>query len=145
MFFYENFFNIAKVPWENSKPFWRYQNFSSREEDVHVLSPIYGRSVKWRKTINEMGGNIPGVNFLGGNFPGEIFQGWVWWVGIFRVGIFLESHKGNSFFLIPTLILITTPSFPNISKSPIYDTVRQKTFIVRQNSLANEALFQSLF
>ena len=82
-FFYENFMNIAKVSWENSKTFSRYQNFSSREEDVHVHSPpIYGQSVKWRKTINEMG-------FLGGNFPkGEIYQGGVWWVGIFRVGIF---------------------------------------------------------
>ena len=40
-------------------------------EDVHVQSsPIYGRSVKWRNTINEIGGNIPRGNFLGGNFPG---------------------------------------------------------------------------
>ena len=28
------------------------------------------QSVKWRKEINEMGGNIPGENFLGSNFPG---------------------------------------------------------------------------
>ena len=32
------------------------------------LFAIYGRSVKWRKTINEMRGNIPGGNFPGGNF-----------------------------------------------------------------------------
>ena len=38
-----------------------------------------------------MGGNIPSGNFLGGDFPvGGIFQGGVWWVEIFRVGIFLE-------------------------------------------------------
>ena len=35
-----------------------------------------------------MGGNIPGGNFLGGNFPGGIFPGGVWWLVIFRVGIF---------------------------------------------------------
>ena len=27
--------------------------------------------IKWRKTINEMGGNIPYDNFLGGNLSGE--------------------------------------------------------------------------
>ena len=59
--------NIAKVPWETSKLFWRYQK--SKEEDVHVHTlSIYGGSVKWKKTINELDGNIPGVNFLGGNF-----------------------------------------------------------------------------
>ena len=48
----------------------------SREEDVHVYSaPIYGRSVKCRKTTDEMYGNIPGGNFVGGNFPGGIFHG----------------------------------------------------------------------
>ena len=36
---YENFINIAKVSLEKSKAFWRYQNFSSEEEDVRVLSP----------------------------------------------------------------------------------------------------------
>ena len=88
MFFYENFIIVAKVSWENSKPFWRYQNFWSREEDVHVHSPpIYGRSVKWRKTVNEMGVNIPG-----GNFPEGILQWGVWWVAIFQVGIF---PRGN--------------------------------------------------
>ena len=35
--------------------------------------PIYVRSIKWKKTINEMGGNIPGG---------------VWWVEIFQVRIF---------------------------------------------------------
>ena len=77
----------------------RNQSFFSREGDVHVHAPHnYGRSLKWRKTINEMGGNIPGGNFLGGNFLGGIFQGGVCWLGIFLVGIlpggiFLEPLK----------------------------------------------------
>ena len=84
--------NIAKVPWDTSKLFWRYQK--SREEDVHVHTlSIYGGSVKWKKTINELDGNIPGVNFLGGNFlrgvggfsRGE-FDGWNFLGGDFRVG-----------------------------------------------------------
>ena len=37
--------------------------------------PIYRRSVKWRKAINEMGGNIPGGNFLG-EFDGWEFSRW---------------------------------------------------------------------
>ena len=42
-----------------------------------------------KKTINEMGGNIPGENFSGWQFSGGegIFQGGVLWVGIFRVGL----------------------------------------------------------
>ena len=48
----------------------------SLSSDVHAPSPsIYGRRTKWRKTINEMVGNIPGGNFLGGNFPGGSFPG----------------------------------------------------------------------
>ena len=69
----------------------RNESFLSREGDVHVHAPPnYGRSLKWRKTVNEMGGNIPSGNFLGGNFPGGgggIFYGVVWWARIFRVGI----------------------------------------------------------
>ena len=84
MFFYKNLVTIAKVSWEKSKLSSRYLNFLSREEDIHIHSSfIYGRSVKRRKTINEMGGHIPG-----GNFPEESFPGGVWWVGIFRMGIF---------------------------------------------------------
>ena len=65
-----------KMSWENSKPSWRYLIFSSREVDAHVHSfPIYGCSIKWRKTINEMSGNIPGGSFLGGKFPRENFPG----------------------------------------------------------------------
>ena len=45
------------------------------------------RRVKWRKTINEIGGNIPGENFLGSILPGGIFQSGVWFVGISGVGI----------------------------------------------------------
>ena len=57
----------------------------SREKDVHVYSLlIYGRRVKYRKTTNEMCGNIPGGNVLDGNFPGGIFQGEVRLVGILQ-------------------------------------------------------------
>ena len=42
---------------------------------LYVCELLSKRSVKWRKTINEMGGNIPGENFLGGSFLGRIFQG----------------------------------------------------------------------
>ena len=87
--------NIAKVPWDTSKLFWRYQK--SREEDVHVHTlSIYGGSVKWKKTINELDGNIPGVNFLGGNFlrgSGRIFQGGFWWVEFSGWGF----SRGDSF------------------------------------------------
>ena len=94
--FDENFINIAKFSEENSKPSWKYHNFSSREKDVHVYSsPIYGRSIKWRKINNEMGGT-----FMGRNFLGDIFQGGVWWVGIFRVGIF----PGEIFLVCETRI-----------------------------------------
>ena len=41
----------------------------------YLTFPIYGRSAKWRKTINDMGGNFPGGNFLGGNFTGGNFLG----------------------------------------------------------------------
>ena len=77
----------------------RNQNFLSREGDVHANAPpILGRRVKWRMTINEMGGNIPGGNFLGGNFPGRNFprgslMGGNFWVGIFPGGIFLQPWK----------------------------------------------------
>ena len=36
-----------------------------------------------KKTINEIGENIPGGNFLGGNFPSETFA-----VGSLKVEIF---------------------------------------------------------
>ena len=92
--FYENFINIANVSWENFKPFWRLQNYLSREEDVHVHSPsIYGQIVRWRKTINEMGGNIAGGNFLGGNFPGGSLMGGNLPGGNFPGGIFLELYE----------------------------------------------------
>ena len=38
---------LPKFHEKTLKTFWRYQNFSSREEDVHAhCPPIYGRSVK---------------------------------------------------------------------------------------------------
>ena len=84
----KNFINTVKVSWENSQTFWKYQNFSFRE-DVQVRSPpIYGQSVKSRKTM-----------VLVGIIQVETFQGGVWWVEIFRVrfflreGIFLERFQ----------------------------------------------------
>ena len=43
-------------------------------------------------------GNIPGGNLLAGSFPREIYRGGNWsvrifWVGIFRVGVFLIPLK----------------------------------------------------
>ena len=68
--FYENFIKTAKVSWENPKAFWRYRFFFQGEGCTCTLSPIvYGQSANWRKTINEMGANIPGGNFLGVYFP----------------------------------------------------------------------------
>ena len=55
--------------------------------NLHVFEKLSKRSVKWRKTNDEMDGNIPGENFLGSNFMGEGFQGGLWWMGIFRIGI----------------------------------------------------------
>ena len=55
---------------------------------LFVCENLPKQSLKWRKAINEMGGNNPGENFLGTNFLGVgVFQGGVWWVGILREGI----------------------------------------------------------
>ena len=71
----DNFIDTVKVSLDNSKTCWRYQNFSSREEDVHEHSPfIYGQSVKGGKRFDEMGGH-----FLGG-FQGE-FDEWEFSLG----------------------------------------------------------------
>ena len=51
----------------------------------YVCENLSKRRVKWRKTINKMGRNIPGENFLGGNFPWGDFPGGVWWVGIHHI------------------------------------------------------------
>ena len=44
---------------------------------MYILPPIMDGvlSEEIVKTINEMGGNIPGGNSLGGNFPGGDFSG----------------------------------------------------------------------
>ena len=55
---------------------------------LYVCENLSKRSIKWRKAINDMGGNNPGENFLGAaDFPGGNSPERVWWVGIFRVGI----------------------------------------------------------
>ena len=65
------------------KPFWRY-----REEDVHVHSyPIYGWSVKWRKTVKKMGGNILVGNFPGGNLHFSTQSTFINFVFRTRIGI----------------------------------------------------------
>ena len=46
-------------------------NFKS----VYVSEHLSKWSRKWRKAVNEMGGNIPGGNFLSENFPGLFFPG----------------------------------------------------------------------
>ena len=103
--FYENVINIANVSWENFKPFWRLQNYWSREEDVHVHSPsIYGRIVKWKKTINEMGGNIPCGNFLSGNFPRGNLVGGNFAAGNFPGGNFPKTVWNNVFWYVKVYI-----------------------------------------
>ena len=37
---------------------------------LHVCENLSKQSVKWRKAVNEIGGNILGENFLVGKFPG---------------------------------------------------------------------------
>ena len=65
---------------------------------LFVCEKLPKQSLKWRKAINEMGGNNPGENFLGANFlEVGVFQGGVWWVGIFRVGI----SPGEGIFIEP--------------------------------------------
>ena len=56
---------------------------------------IYGRSVKRRKAINEMSGNIPGRNFLGRNFSGESLRGGNFSGGFFQNGYlsFLQAQN----------------------------------------------------
>ena len=46
---------------------------------MYILPPLMDEvlSEEIVKTINEMGGNIPGWNFLGGNFPRGNFSGGV--------------------------------------------------------------------
>ena len=93
-----------EISWENSKPSWRYLIFSSREEDAHVHSfPIYGCSIKWRKTINEMSGNIPGGSFLGGKFPRENFPGGILMGRNFSCGNFPEGNFPRTEKIIASL------------------------------------------
>ena len=42
---------------------------------MYTLPSIYERSIKRRKTINEMARYISGGNFPGGNFPGGSLMG----------------------------------------------------------------------
>ena len=61
------------------------KSFLSRERDVHVHSPpIYGRNVKWRETINEMGGIFQVGIFWVEIFQRRVFQGRVFLVGFSR-------------------------------------------------------------
>ena len=67
---------------------------------LHVCEDLSKRSVKWRKTNNEMSGNIPGKNFLGSNFMGEGFQGGLLWMGIFSDGNSLGGDFSRTIFFI---------------------------------------------
>ena len=68
-------------------------------------TPIYGRSIKWRKSEERQLMKWAGI-FQVGIFRGWIFQGGVSWVGIFRVGIFLEPLRINTFFYCAITIYI---------------------------------------
>ena len=86
----------------------------SRSRDIKIFRPgrrmymytlSYGRSVKWRKTINEMGGNIPGGKFLGGNFPGGDFPGWSLMGGNFRGRNFPRTQNPINFNWFKNVLL----------------------------------------
>ena len=69
--FYLTFINILNSVFYNSKQYFKFfksSNFCFPK--LYVVNICSKRSVKWRKSINEMGGNIPGGNFPGGIFPG---------------------------------------------------------------------------
>ena len=64
---------------------------------LQVCENLSKQSVKWRKAVNEIGGNILGENFLGGKFPGmgEFSRGWDF------DGIFLGRNSQGEIFLEP--------------------------------------------
>ena len=77
-FLNENFINITKASWKNSKPLWRYQHFLSREEDVHVHPPPLSEVLSEERQLMEWM---------------AIFQVGIFWVEIFPGGIFLEPFQ----------------------------------------------------
>ena len=92
MFCMKILFNIAKVSWENSNLFWRHQNFSSREEDVHVHSPLLppfmNEVLSEERQLMKWVGRFQFGNFLGGNFPGGDFP---------RGSLMGENFPGGNF------------------------------------------------
>ena len=63
------FFSSGKV-----EPLGDIKNICpGRSMYMYTIPSSYRQRIKWRKAINEMGGNIPGGNFLGGDLPGGIF------------------------------------------------------------------------
>ena len=81
--FFLTFANIWNSLFCNSKQHFKF--FKSSNvcfPNIYVYEHLSKRSVKWRKTINEIGGNFLGGNFRGDfpwgslideNFPGGIF------------------------------------------------------------------------
>ena len=77
------------MSWEKSKPFWRYQNFPSRKEDVHVHSrPFMDKVLSEERQLMKLVG---------------IFQ-----VGIFPGGIFLEPIKTLLWWIPDELVAMNT-------------------------------------
>ena len=78
------------------------------ERRMYMYTPptIYGRSSKWRETINEMDGNIPGGNFPRGNFPGES-----WMSG---------NITGGNFSRTVSCKMITNRIYSNFCKKSFY-------------------------
>ena len=89
----------------NIEPSWTYQYFFHLWRIYMYILPIYGRSIKWRKSEERQLMKWAGI-FQVGIFRGWIFQGGVSWVGIFRVGIFLEPLRINTFFYCAITIYI---------------------------------------
>ena len=65
---------------------------------LHVCENLSKGSVKWKKIINEMGGDILVRIFCVAIFRREVFLGGVW---IFRVGIFRAGIPLRGIFLKP--------------------------------------------
>ena len=105
------YFNINKALWNNSNRFWRYQKFSTREEDVHVHPPFLSSMDEMLKEETASCNNLELMKLVekysrwifsvwefskeGGDF--QWASGGNWWMRIYRVGIlqrgiFLERY-----------------------------------------------------
>ena len=88
---------------------------------MYTLPSIYERSIKWRKTINEMARYISGGNFPGGNFPGGSLMG-----GNFPGGNFPRTIK--SVYYCSETISYLWPKIWNLQPQDIKDSDQKLNF-----------------